>query len=68
MIGRAIHIATAPARFVYGIVDEGIWMARAAWEVGSYFIEIGGPREPEPDWDYLMGLDNDAIDTMLEGK
>lgn len=61
------RLLTWPARTAWGIVDEGIWLARAAAEVAGYGISLSGPPDYEPDWAHLPGLSNEIIDAHLEG-
>jgi hypothetical protein len=62
MIGRAIRLATWPARTAIGIVEEGYWLAQAAIEVASYGIALG-KQEDEP---YIWALSNEQIDAVLQ--
>lgn len=64
MIGRAIRLATWPARTAYGVVDEGIWLGRALLELYGYGLSIGGTPDDET---YIWALSNDDIDRLYDG-
>jgi hypothetical protein len=61
MICRAIRLASWPARTAWGVVEEGIWLARAAIEVASY--GFGAPLDEEP---YIWALSNEDVDRILQ--